>query len=162
MLSLQVTPCQGGQCSCRVQICSGELRELGKATVSQKFYLEREIWSDMEYSLRDHSSVQEDLGWGTVNLLHRLWTMCAMPWLSRSCPESTWHPISLLVFMRVLLNTSIVQGSGKWMERYPEITGKKGPSASHTFYYSSGYQDWIRQQNHLHMSRTGLPARFNN
>lgn len=38
--------------------------------MSQKFYLEREIWSDLEYSLRDHSSVQEDLGWGTVYLLH--------------------------------------------------------------------------------------------
>lgn len=37
--------------SCREQVSSGELRELGKVTVSWKFYFEREIWRDVEYSL---------------------------------------------------------------------------------------------------------------
>lgn len=68
--------------SCRVQISSGELRELGKVTVNRSFTL-REKSRGISSIHLDYSLVWENLGWVTVYLLHRRWTVCAVPWFLR-------------------------------------------------------------------------------
>lgn len=155
--------------SCRVQTSSGELRELGKVTVSSTFTL-REKSGGISSIHLDYSLVWENLGWVTVYLLHRRVT-CAVPWFLR---RALRHSKTSLYGFRIASQSQYVIlfpclsyacasehiHCPGWCQLNAEVSRqKKGSSASHTFYYSSGYQDWTRQQSQRAISRTRFPAR---